>query len=327
MKLAPALQKSIANISPSGIVFYTKGQLYYEVCRTLRPKPGLSKRQASLGLMMALLPTLLLWKKSPPIAKKLLATNIFWHASLHFLRQWPYTLNPPILYEAYERALQTYAQAYGLPPFLLPPAKTRPYIAITSEPDLLAYGLPKLLLCANDGLADMLIANDFHIELGCIILSWASLNPWPTEISQWLKHDSATQVYLLHDACPVQFKQASIIEASLGLKSAQVKTLSLRPSQAQQGHLFAKRQTEPIQSSSKPNSLSLKEWQWLQAGYSAKLEALPPEHLLRALRRNMLGKKPPTPALASLGREKSLGFMTWPNKLGSLPPLGRVRGG
>ncbi|NJN67701.1 MAG: hypothetical protein HC884_13815, partial [Chloroflexaceae bacterium] len=55
-RLLAVLQRSIERAAAPGEVWYTRPQLYYEVCRSLRPVPGLRLSPALLVLAAGLLP-------------------------------------------------------------------------------------------------------------------------------------------------------------------------------------------------------------------------------------------------------------------------------
>jgi hypothetical protein len=106
-----ALTTSYNNFAQFGDLVYTERQLYYEVCRTLRPTPGLGARQAPKALLLGALPALLFWRPRRMVAW--LLANAALVQGLRWLRHWPFTLSPPITVEQFSTELHHYQNRRG----------------------------------------------------------------------------------------------------------------------------------------------------------------------------------------------------------------------
>jgi hypothetical protein len=156
----------------------------------------------------------------------------------------------------------------------------------TDAPDLLDYGLPRLLICQHDSIAAMLLANDLHMESGTAVLGGTQVVDGVPEPLRAAMERGATTVYLLHDATAAGAAWRDGLENGIACR---VVPLGLRPEQARALHLVRG-----------PSG-------------GAELAAVPPVHLLRVLRR-LLGKpRPPTGPTSVRGRA-GLGFLTWPGE-------------
>lgn len=295
---------------------YTTRQLYYEVCRALRPTPGLGRQTAWWVLAAGFLPALLTWAvmRRPRWARRLAAANVALTSLLYGARRWPYTLAPPISYERFTEALRIFQIRYGPPPGLLALGRPVSMRLEGREPDLFVYGVPRLLVCQTVEVAHMLFTNDFHIELACPVLSVDDASPLPDLLQTMLQRTPEAHVYFLHDASTAGLALVPTLRQRINLPSnIPLTAVGLRPAHAKSMHLFAS-QTPPAQNSTVdwPYYLSGREQAWLEAGWQAEVEAVPPPRLLRALRRMMLGTVKPSFSLPSLQSEREVGFMTWP---------------
>lgn len=310
--LLSALHHSITHITRSPAVYYTERQLYYEVCRTLRPKWGVSPQDAPFLLPLGWLVALILVRHSWRTGWRLALNYTAVIGLLAAVAKLPYTCRPPLSYGAFTEILEHYCLTYGRPAYLLPPDLVYTHTAtIAAEPDLLDYGVPRVLICQQQAVATMLLANEFHIELACPILTWAEAIP--AAIHRMIQRSQAVEIYLLHDASPDGLALASDARRNLGIDTmahVALLPLGLRPTQAQQLNLFAQQMTSPP-AQAIPYPLTPAERQWLTAGWVAEVEAIPPERLLRALRWNLLGAVRPR---WRLPRIKDVGFMTWPER-------------
>lgn len=158
-------------------------------------------------------------------------------------------------------------------------------------PDLRLYGLPRLLVCESAEIAEMLRANQFHMESSCAVLSLPEDAPLPEIYREMLARTGSGRIFFLHDADFAAYTQILNLRERLALPAAAKLTiLGLRPVHAERLHLFAGRKN----SFSKSDLESVKflseiEKQWLAAGFCAEVATVPPARLLRVLRRLILG--------------------------------------
>jgi hypothetical protein len=152
-------------------------------------------------------------------------------------------------------------------------------------PDLLDYAIPRVLVCQHDRLAAVLLANDLHMEGATAVLGPAARAEPPPALLAALAAAPDPVVHLLHDATPAGAAWAA--GGAPGWGPARVHALGLRPPQARALHLFR------------------------ATGGGAEVAAVPPDHLLRALRRMLLGR-PRTPS--GLRDRAGVGFLSWPGE-------------
>ncbi|WP_330250920.1 hypothetical protein OG874_32645 [Nocardia sp. NBC_00565] len=152
----------------------------------------------------------------------------------HAPRRLAFTVAAPISYSAFRTALRRHGDVPGL--LTLEPARAARAGRHTPEPDLFDYGLPRLLVCESDGIAQMLRANGLPMESACPVLSAAEL-PLDPGVADMLAGVEGT-IYLLHDASPdgltfpVRFAELTDIPVGvhvvpLGLRPRQVGSLHL----------------------------------------------------------------------------------------------------
>lgn len=311
--LSHALTTSINGLAAYGELAYTERQLYYDVCRTLRPVPGLARRQLPWALAIGLLPALLTLRR-PRRAAALIVADVLVVEALHLLRRIPFTLRPPIFYDGFTKALHDYCAQHTPPSGLLPPPTPRSSSLRDVEPDLLDYGVQHLLVCQQTEVAHMLLANYAHIEWACPILTLSEAIPLPDGLQAMLRRSEKGRVYFLHNASPEGLALVPGLRHRLGVSpDIRITAMGLRPAQALHLHLFAERHLSPAKLPSEwPAYLSARERAWLRAGWQTETQALHPVRLLRALRRIMLGPPVKKTRIPSLRRDQTVGFMTWP---------------
>jgi hypothetical protein len=203
-----------------------------------------------------------------------------------------FTLAPPVSYPAFQAALRRHGAVSGL--LTIVPARSGPAGRHTPEPDLFDYGLPRLLVCESDAIAQMLRANGVPMESACPVLSATELPLDPRVAGMLAKADRAA-VYLLHDASPrgPAFR-ARVTELTDIPDGVRVVSLGLRPDQAAPLHLFQRRdpgaRRDPI----------------------VEIEAVRPASLLRTVHRLVREIRPPRTRFDELRRLRAAGFLTWP---------------
>jgi uncharacterized membrane protein YgcG len=163
-----------------------------------------------------------------------------------------------------------------------------------AEPDIALYSFDRAVICDRARTVDLLLANNFHFENNCAVLSIDGypMVPFAT-VRTMLKRNPRLQVFALHDATPGGcrlahrlatdtdwFKgQATIVD--VGLRPAHAKAFSglLLPAHG------ARLQAGP--------GISEEEAAWLSR-YSLELAAIRPEQVLKRLYR-AISSKPESP--------------------------------
>ncbi|MET8875333.1 hypothetical protein [Nocardia sp. NPDC004604] len=221
-------------------------------------------------------------------------------------RRFAFTVPAPLSYASFRTALDRHGELPGLLT-LAPPESTRAG-RHTPEPDLFDYGLPRLLVCESDAIAQMLRANGLPMESACPVLSAAEL-PLDPGIAGMLASVQGT-IYLLHDAnaagltFPARLRELTEIPDGV-----RVVPLGLRPRQA--GTLHLPHVRGPV-----PNmyAAQLDSWEraWLRRGRYIEVEAVRPASLLRTVHRLVREVRPPRRTFTELRRARKAGFLTWP---------------
>lgn len=310
-RMTRALEQGITLAAAPGGVQYTERQLYYELCRVLRPVPGLTTAQALAVLAAGLIPAGLAWR-SPRRAALLMLADVVLAGGLRGLRAWPYTRPVPLDYDTFREAVQRYRTRCGEPPGLLPDEGGIPFAPGGPEPDLLDYGVDQVLVCQRADIARMLLANMFHMEAKCAVVSLA--DGLPPALRGMLARTPQARVLLLHDASAEGLALVTHLRERLEVpEQVDVAAVGLRPVHARRLHLFATRSGSPaLHRQHWPAYLLPRERAWLERGWCAEVSAVQPARLLLKLRRIVTGNLPPAFRLYNPRRDREIGFMTWP---------------
>ncbi|MEM8535831.1 MAG: hypothetical protein AAGF95_33700 [Chloroflexota bacterium] len=311
--LDAALKHSVVQAAYPSHVLYTERQLYYELCRTLRPFAGLKQEQAAISFALGMLPAMLAYR-TPQRAAQLALANMVITGSLWLNRTIPYVRTPPLSYARFSELLRTYRETHGQPQGLLVPEVPPRFGATANMPDMGAYGVACVLICQDQSIKQMLLANRLHMELSCIVLDVEEALPLPSIVYDMLDRTADARVCVLHDASAAGLSLVTqLLEQMITPPHVVVRAIGLRPDHARQLHLFAMRNPNWSSQLHWPTYLSTRERRWLEAGWAAEVAALRPVQLLRALRRILLDLTPPPLRLPALHRDRDVGFMTWPS--------------
>jgi len=184
---------------------------------------------------------------------------------------------------------------------LPPPQEER--IPAQISPDISAYSFDRLIVCDNAAIAQMLIANNFHFEHNCAVLS---ITGYPQNIfdtvMQMLRRNPRLKVYGLHDASPRGvmlmhelrtnpnwFRDSEVIIYDLGLLPRQV--LNSR-------NFFVLGSGEMAQEARQlppevRQELSPEELLWLDAGKFVELESFTPRKILQVITKGIVQTQTP----------------------------------
>jgi hypothetical protein len=198
-----------------------------------------------------------------------------------------------IIPNQFEEWLNRWTEVNGSLEKMLPPPRQENTEAEIS-PDISAYSFDRVIICDNAAIAQLLIANNFHFENNCAVLS---INGYPQPIFrtvlQMLKRNPQLKVYALHDASPRGVRLVHHLQTSqnwfadstvkiydLGLLPRQILT-SKRP-------LFIRASAESGQQAKQLSpqirqNLSADEIEWLELGNFVELESFTPRRLLQSV--------------------------------------------
>ncbi|WP_242059259.1 MULTISPECIES: hypothetical protein [Nostoc] len=184
---------------------------------------------------------------------------------------------------------------------ILPPPNQENTTA-TVNPDVTAYSFDRLVVCDSASIAQLLIANNFHFENNCAILS---ITGYPQSIfdttMQMLRRNPDLKVYAVHDCNPRGiglvhhlrnnanwFLDSEIMIIDIGLTPRQIIAtkhgmfIQSSPDSAE----AAKQLPEEIR-----QNLSAEELAWLESGKFVELESFTPQRIIKVLQRGIAGSQ------------------------------------
>jgi hypothetical protein len=191
----------------------------------------------------------------------------------------------------FERLYARWEAEHGPPPGVIkrrPAAESTPEV----EADVSDYSFDRAVICDRARTVDLLLANNFHFENNCAILSVDGYPQGPFEtVRAMLKRNPRLAVYALHDATPAGCRLARTLAQDPAWFAGQTAVIDvgLRPMQADaiQGPFLPGREgdvgTEP--------GLSAWEATWL-AKHRLELAVISPEQVVKRLFRAI--NQPPT---------------------------------
>jgi len=185
---------------------------------------------------------------------------------------------------------------YPIAKMLPPPRDTNENATVS--PDVSAYSFDRLIVCDRPEIAQFLIANNFHFENNCAVLS---VTGYPQSIfdtiMQMLRRNPDLKVYALHDCTPRGiglvnqlrtspnwFQNSSAIIIDIGLLpwpiiAAGESMLVLNSSEYARDAVQLPREIR--------QNLLYEELEWLEAGNFVELESLSPQRLIQILNRGI----------------------------------------
>lgn len=229
----------------------------------------------------------------------------------------PRTPAPPLRLRTFTRALE--ARGRETVEGLLPPVPSAPprppATPDSSEPDLYAYALPRLLVCQDRSIARMLLSNHVHLEAGCPVLAAIDALPLAPRLVAALERAEGATVQVLHDASPEGIELPARIRAALGrVPGIRVASIGLVPRHAVALRLPTGRGPAPVPPLGPwPPALRPQEAAWLARGRFAQVAAVSPPRLVRTVLRLTRGPRPPRSSVwTELRGLRTTGFLTWP---------------
>ncbi len=172
------------------------------------------------------------------------------------------------------------------------------------NPEVSAYSFDRLVVCQSAAIAQLLIANQFHFEHNCAILS---ITGYPENIFdttlEMVRRNPDLKVYALHDCSaqgirlvhrlkhsPQWFQNSAVAITDVGLSPRQVLAaqkgmfIQQAPGTAQE----AKQQLAEIR-----GDLLAIDLNWLESGNFVELESFTPQKLIQILHRSLSDTRDP----------------------------------
>lgn len=169
--------------------------------------------------------------------------------------------------------------------------------SIAIDPEISAYSFDRVVICEKDAIAQLLIANNFHFENNCAILS---ANGYPQSIFNtiltMLRRNAELKVYIFHDASASGISLVRTIRTSsdwFGNQNVLVCDIGLLPRQffsrfrvdvrVSPAYAAAAKQLPPIIT----QTLTDRELRWLQAGKFVELDSFSPAKIIELLHKGI----------------------------------------
>ncbi|UBF25438.1 hypothetical protein K9N68_28215 [Kovacikia minuta CCNUW1] len=182
---------------------------------------------------------------------------------------------------------------------LPPPRETNPNPSVNSE--ITAYSFDRLVVCDHAEIAQLLIANNFHFENNCAILS---ITGYPESIFEttmtMLRRNPDLRVYAIHSCTPRGIQLAYHLRTSpQWFQNSQISIIDvgLLPRQIiANKDMFVQNSIEMVQAARQIPSevrqeLSASELAWLEAGNFVELESFSPRRIIHVLNHGIAGSR------------------------------------
>jgi hypothetical protein len=206
----------------------------------------------------------------------------------HAPRRIRFTVPAPIGYGRFQRALSRWPGE--VPGLLTAPRRPAP----APPPEVFGYGLPRVLVCQDREIADMLLANGLHMESVCPVFAADDL-PLDDRLRAALEA-GAGRVYVLHDTGPTG-------TATIGAVTGWANEVSSPPSATNQLLPVIPLGLRPVHAA----ALHLP-----RAGRVAEVAAVNPARLLRTVHRLVREQYRARRSVPRLRRLAATGYLSWP---------------
>ena len=196
--------------------------------------------------------------------------------------------------------MNTWTKINSMTKVLPHPRDTNENVAVS--PDVSAYSFDRLVVCDRPEIAQFLIANNFHFENNCAVLS---ITGYPQSIfditMQMLRRNPDLKVYALHDCTPKGIGLVDRLRTSPNWfpgNSAIIIDIGLLPRQimAAGDNMFVLSSEQNARDARQLSAqirqdLSDEELEWLEAGNFVELESFSPQKLIQILNRGIAGSR------------------------------------
>jgi hypothetical protein len=278
-----AFQVAIEAVSANGKVRWGVEHLYYEVCRRKRISPSTFVFFGALELGVATACVVLALRVHPRWWLGLAGAAVAAVITIALKRGSGFARMDPT---TFSRLWDSWCLAHGTPASVIV-RKEKPAKPRKVEPDLADYSFDRAVICDRARTVDLLLANNFHFENNCAVLSSEGYPPGPFEtVRKMLQRNPKLQVFALHDATPDGCRLAHKLATDPGWFGGRVKVIDvgLRPSQAArfQGLLLQSKGAAVAAG----EGITAFEAAWLSK-YILELAAIRPEQVLKRLFRTL----------------------------------------
>lgn len=283
----PAFAAAIERVSAHDAVRFTEANLYYELARTQRSAAPEKTFFLVLGVAALMVGGVVLLVSSRVIPL-VVALSLVGYA-LYKVFLWKPPVTPALKRDVFSSLLARWKTAHGTPTKLVQrvaPASRNDARKVLPK-ELVNYSFDRAVICDRPETVDLLLANNFHFENNCAILS---VDRYPeavfAPVLEMLRRNPKLEVYALHDASAeghdLARKLATSPEWFLGIGRVTDVGLLLKHAAKMRGLWKAQPRPRPA---SFPD-LTAEENAWLSA-YTLELAAIRPEQVVKRLFRAM----------------------------------------
>lgn len=292
--------KAINDISANNTLFFTTKQLYYLLSKRLSSKKTRENSSSIMGIGIILIFIGIIGLFQKPLLMIFILVGI---SLIFFIIK---TLQKNKFFIIPTQQLETWLIRWQSINRLISkklPDTLNKIPSTTVSADISAYSFDRLVVCDSAEIAQMLIANNFHFENNCAVLS---ITGYPQSIFdtvlEMLRRNPDLKVYALHDASPNGvslvhqlttssnwFRDTNVMIFDLGLMPRQI--LSSRD-------MFVRKSEESAQQSQNlpeavRQDLSVEELKWLDAGNFVELESFTPRKILQVVTQGIAKSRDP----------------------------------
>lgn len=264
--------------------------LYYEYCRRHKVREkGVSTFFTVIGVLAVPLTVIVAWVHPMGFASLALSAvtvGAFW------VGRSGHSARVGVTWEVFFLLWKKWLAAHGTPAGLIerPSMPTQP--TPVAEADLGDYSFDRAVICDRARTADLLLANNFHFENNCAILSSGGYPQVAfAQVRKMLRRNPRLEVYVLHDATPAGCGLAHKIahDANWFPRAKRIIDVGLRPIHAP---IFRGAFQPPDPAIPSLAGISPLEQKWL-AKHSLELAVVRPEQVIKRLFRAMTTAREP----------------------------------
>jgi hypothetical protein len=283
----PAFAAAIDRVSAHDAVRFTQTNLYYELARTKRSASSKRALFIVLAIVTALFAGFLAMVSESVIIFVVALLLPITFIALAITAKPSET--PALTQAAFASLLDRWKRAHGAPAKLVhriaPASRSEPRRALPRE--LATYSFDRAVICDGPETVDLLLANNFHFENNCAILSVTRYPEAVFEpVLEMLRRNPRIEVYALHDASPEGHVLARTLAMSpqwfRGIGRVTDVGLLVRHAAKMRGLWTPSFRPTPV---AFPD-LTAEENAWLSS-YSLELAAIRPEQIIKRLFRAM----------------------------------------
>lgn len=271
-------KKAIDAVSANGSLRWGVEHLYYEICR--RKKVTVPTACVVVPALLCLGLTVVALFGKP--AFFLMALGAFLIAGGTLIARLMSGPLVKVTEDDFTTWWKRYRETHGDPPGLIV-RQPQPTMPQNLEADIGDYSFDRAVICDRARTVDLLLANNFHFENNCAVLSIDGYPKGPFEtVRAMLKRNPRLEVFALHDATLKGCELAHVLANDPAWFGGQVKVVDvgLRPGHA--GPFKGLLQPSTTRIVTANSFLTAAEAEWLSE-YALELAAVRPEQVLKRL--------------------------------------------